>query len=306
VIFFICVWGIVAFLMDSTVCLTIWSVFAFLTSLFVAAVAIMTIIFAYYVRNHNQPGSMLACETRHGSILNMYNNVDQYLQQVDQGLCSQACPCGINNTQSANNWRSFYPNVYNTWTINPQSSVNSFGNCPSAVQSSAYNNAQRNYAMINNNPGNYNPSFRDNKFSGYWANIENKFQCTGFCNTTYINGNGQNITMVKYLFSDINRGIPATIGCKPAIFTWLSHFLDVWGALALTIATILFIVFLMALTYICCSRDAKYEREPIPVIPVPVPNQNRLTTENNPNVVLHNNNNNVVRPAGNVQELRQY
>jgi len=292
--------------MESNACLTIWLIFDFLASLFLAAIAIMSIVFAYYIRRYNQPGAMLSCKTHYGSILNMYNNVDQYLQQVDQGLCSQACPCGITNSASANNWKTYYSNVYNTWTVNPNSNVNNFGLCPSAVQSSAYNNAQNNYALMQPSNTSYNPSFNYSAFYPYWANIENKFNCTGFCNTTYTNGNGQSVSMVKYLFTDINRGIPSSIGCLPSIFTWLAHFLDVWGGIALTIATILFAMFILACTYVCCSRDAKYEREPIPVIPVAAPQQNRLVTDNNPNVVMNNQNPIIVRPAGQVQELRQY
>jgi len=300
VIFFIAVWGIIAFLMESNACVTIWLIFDFLATLFLAAIAIISIVFAYKIRQENQAGAMLSCRTRYGGILNMYNNMDQYLQQVDQGLCSTQCPCGITNPTSVNNWKTYYNSVYNTWTVNPTSNVNNFGLCPAAVQTSAYNNGQKNYALQNPvQNSSYNSSFNYTALFPYWAYFENKFNCTGFCNTTYINGNGQNISMVKYLFTDVNRGIPSTLGCLPSIFTWLTQFLDVWGGIALTIAALLFAVFLLACTYVCCSRDAKYEREPIPVIPVPVPNSNRLVTDNQPVIV---------RPGGigGQQELRQY
>jgi len=117
------------------------------------------------------------------------------------------------------------------------------------------------------------------------------------------------MTMVKYLFTDVNRGIPSSIGCKQSIFVWIAHFLDVWGGIALTVAVLMFIVFLLAMTYVCCSRDAKYENQPIPVIPIPAQNNNRLNTETNPNAPV------LVRPVDNNvaatnprqgQELRQY
>jgi len=281
-------------------------VFDFLASLFLAAIAILTIIFAYYIRDNNTPGAMLSCKTNYGSILNMYNNIDLYLQQVDQGLCSQSCPCNVSNASALKSWQTYYPS--NSFITNNVSGVNNFGLCPDKFQNSTYSIAQNKYALIPNNNTSYNPSFNYSLFAPYWANIENQFNCTGFCNTNYINGIGQNITMVKYLFSDINKGIPSSLGCLPSLYTWLEHFLEVWGAIALTVATIMFVVFILACTYVCCSRDAKYEREPVPVVPVPIPNQNRLVTDNNPNVVLNNQNPVIVRPAGNVgnQELRQY
>lgn len=100
--------------------------------------------------------------------------------------------------------RSFYPNVANTWTIDNSRGGISFPNCSQLAQNSVYNNAERNYHQLNPT-STYNSSFNQNEFANYWNKIENKFNCTGFCRTSYNNANNQNIQMIKYLFTDINR-----------------------------------------------------------------------------------------------------
>jgi hypothetical protein len=294
-IFVFSIIGIIAFLTGSSACLMLFAILAFLSSLFIAAIAILSLVMAYHARDFRSPGSMLSCTSNYDTVMSQYNVADNYLQQVDQGLCSQACPCKFTNPTTQNNYRAYYPMTYNTWTVNPTSGVSDFTNCPQAVQYSAYNNGQRNW-QLGNAGSNYNSNFDMVNFHNYWSRVENKFNCTGFCKTTYTNGNGQTLGMVKYLFSDINRGIPENIGCMPHLLTWIAKFLDVFGGLALTLALLMFIAFLLAATYVCCPRDKQYEREPIPVIPVQNTRPNVIET--NPNVV---------RAGGpGAQEMRQY
>lgn len=128
---------------------------------------------------------------------------DSFLPMVDQSLCSQACPCKFTNSNAQNNYRGFYPSIYNTWTIDQTKGVGGMQQCPETVQYNTYNNAQRNFQI--RNPGSANSSFNLPEYENYWNRIENKFNCTGYCNTTYITGNGQSYMIVKYLFSDVNR-----------------------------------------------------------------------------------------------------
>ena len=90
----------------------------------------------------------------------------------------------------------------------------------------------------------------------------------------------------------------------PHILTWYaSDWLDVFGGIGLTLAVLLvsifinnqFLALLYAATYLCCPSDKKYEREPVPVVPIP---NTRTVPENAP-----------VARAGEpvrAQELRQY
>ena len=72
------------------------------------------------------------------------------------------------------------------------------------MQQNAYNTAQANskkeYPYVD-----VDSSFELGRFYSAWAAIENTFNCTGFCKTNYVNSNNQNVTMVKYLFTNVNR-----------------------------------------------------------------------------------------------------
>ena len=131
----------------------------------------------------------------------MYSSADYFLQQADQGLCSPQCPCKFNNSTALDKFKQFYPQIEKTWSIN-SNGVTNFTNCSSQVQQNAYDTAQ---AKNKNQFANANSSFEIASFYSAWAAIENTFNCSGFCKTNYTNSNNTNITMIKYLFTDINR-----------------------------------------------------------------------------------------------------
>ena len=101
--------------------------------------------------------------------------------------------------------------------------------------------------MYKSNPNNTNFKINDfHNFHKYWKGIENRFKCTGWCTTKYTNPFSlQNDTMVKYVFSDINRGIVDYPGCLNRLSKWLPSLIS-------TIATLLLscgIVQLINLTF---------------------------------------------------------
>ena len=120
------------------------------------------------------------------------------------GLCSQQCPCNINNSTSLDNFRRFYPQIANTWTINNNVGATNFPGCSSQIQQNAYDTAQLNHKK-QFPTSDVNTSFELSSFYRSFAAIENTFNCTGFCQTNYINSNNQNTTIIKFLFTNINR-----------------------------------------------------------------------------------------------------
>ena len=72
------------------------------------------------------------------------------------------------------------------------------------------------------------------KFAQYWKNIEKRFNCVGFCQTSYysdrINGN---VPFAKYLFSDFRRGPVKHKGCFRLLMNWIIKALISFGSLGI-------------------------------------------------------------------------
>ncbi len=54
------------------------------------------------------------------------------------------------------------------------------------------------------------------------------------------------ITLSKYLFSDINRGIPENVGCIQILMHWLPGYLLAWGSVAMVLFGIEIVLFALA------------------------------------------------------------
>ena len=51
-----------------------------------------------------------------------------------------------------------------------------------------------------------------NDFMTFWGRIEKKFDCNGWCESSYTGEDGKYHIMTKYLFSDVNKGVSAIEG----------------------------------------------------------------------------------------------
>ena len=97
----------------------------------------------------------------------------------------------------------------------------------------------------------YNNSFKQDWFHTYYRHVEEYFQCTGFCSLTYNSSmTGTSMKIVKYLFSDVTKGIPKHFGCLDRILDWLFKTLNALGAVCLfmfVVEVILFIIVILLL-----------------------------------------------------------
>lgn len=164
-----------------------------LSLLFTGAIA----IFALIAGSVAKVSKTLGCESQYQGVLNIWKGVDYYLQQVDQSFCTAACPCLINNTTGFTN-NATVVGDYNTW--NKNGSFTAFQNCSQSVIDSVN-------VKYNSNPDTNKFPINSTAFAQFWEKVEMRFNCTGFCNTTYINPSfpTRTATMYKYLFSNINR-----------------------------------------------------------------------------------------------------
>jgi hypothetical protein len=133
--------------------------------------------------------------------------------------------------------------VPKTWTIDRTDGATSFQNCAGAVQRNVYSRS-----TSTNTAFDPDLTFDPIEFASYMGRIERQFNCAGWCNVAYIHPVTNRATMIsKYLFSDINRGVPNTMGCIGPVLNWLPSYLTAVGAIAIVAFGIQLLVFLLAL-----------------------------------------------------------
>ena len=91
-----------------------------------------------------------------------------------------------------------------TTPVNVPEATNYQGCIANNVQNDTYASFQAQLVLANS-PTNAT-DFKQSLFAEYFADIETKFNCTGWCanEATYTRG-GNSYTINKYLFSDINK-----------------------------------------------------------------------------------------------------
>ena len=210
------------------------------------------------------------CNGDFDGFLSIWNAIDSYMYAVDSLFCSDACPCYLNDTTSVYySSNSSTAPYYNLWTTSDKtSSPIRFQDCKDEV----IGQAKAEYYITN---AYFNNTFNDKKFYDYFANIEKKFKCTGFCGTNYFNGKTQtNQKIVKYLFSDISeQGIPEHFGCFPFIIGWLRRTLNAIAGLGIVLFVVLIICIIAAVLLLLKSgvdEDEDEEQKPRTYVKPPV------------------------------------
>lgn len=194
--------------------------------------------FALIAGSYKNIEKYLGCRTELPRMFKAWSSLDQYFINLDQLLCSngtypeidgiKACPCNINEKGMKIFNGSIITNPYieqKVWTISP-SGTNVVDKCPS------FDLVTQNFNEFDSIYGRRD-QIDSKKFKKYWKKIEKKFDCTGFCNTVYVDSLNQPRKMYKYLFSGIERGIPEHYGCMNEIMKYLHRLLLSYGSFAL-------------------------------------------------------------------------
>ena len=94
----------------------------------------------------------------------------------------------------------------------------------------------------------------------YWEYIENKFNCVGWCQTTYTHksdfteGAEKEGMLMKYLFSGINRGIVKHSGCLNKLIDWIRPRLLAIGLVEFFAACVMVLTLVLGICLICKNR----------------------------------------------------
>lgn len=152
-----------------------------------------------------------------------FTDLDKFLIKLDQTLCNDECICYIRNIQDYLSKTN--PVLVNQWSYNDkQGPVNIQGCLIKDVdrEMRSANISQQEMFFYRNNKD--NEIFNFNEFISFWRGIENDLQCSGFCVTSYLNSYGVRTNFSKYLFSDVNLGVPKTRGCYTLIKDWVNDY----------------------------------------------------------------------------------
>ena len=264
--------GFIAIITTKTGCLIILAILLFLGYLFVLFLAIIIFI-GTRTRYWNEG---LGCDTKYKGIYRAWRGIDVYIQAVDETFCGQSCKCYFNRTTytlfSRNTTTAPYLATWYTQdiAIKPKR----IQDCPKSAYKNAYNKYLERNAYFKYN-------FKQKWFDKYFGHVEDFFKCTGFCSLTYFNEYTQTTNkVVKYLFSDVTKGIPLYFGCLPRFLDWLRKTLNAVAAMLLFVFVFLFVLFIIVLLLICENKNNDDENE-----------------ENDEEEIEENNKNSKVKPA---------
>ena len=245
--------GFIAIITTTTGCLVILSILLFLGFLFVLFLSIIIFI-GTQTRYWNEA---LGCDSKYKGIYRAWRGVDVYIQAVDEIFCGETCKCYFNRTTYTLFSRNTTTAPYlPTWyTQNIAVRAKRIQDC----SKSAYKNVYNKYLERN---AYFKYKLKQKWFDKYFGHVEDFFKCTGFCSLTYFNEDTQTSNkIVKYLFSDVTKGIPLYFGCLPRFLDWLRKTLNAVAAMLLFVFVFLFILFIIVLMLICENKNNEDEND---------------------------------------------
>ena len=209
---------------------------------------------------YHKVDGLLGCDSEHTGVLKMWDNVDEYFKLVHSTFCSPACPCYNNNYKLFNVnifTKKYYEEKEPSWLLKEDEYkyMTKYQRCSPEIKEDVLR-------MYNSNPNNTRTPIKADKFNDYWKGIEERFDCTGWCKTKYKNVyTGKEETMVKYAFSDVQRGVVKYPGCLNRLLTWLIGLLAAVGACLLVAGVLQLINLIIAIMML--GRPQEEDQLPI-------------------------------------------
>ena len=196
----------------------------------------------------------IGCNTKYKGIFKYWENIDKLFEAVDVSLCSIDCPCDFTNSIT----KEFTDNLttreyFDTYVVDGYNEA--FQKCPETLQ----NKVKNYFEEYEKDNGNKLSKLNIKKFAQYWKYIENKFNCVGWCQTTYIHnseltGNTDKKGMlIKYLFSGLNRGIPKHIGCLHQMIEYVRPRLLAIGLVEFFVSIVMIFTWILAICMLCAK-----------------------------------------------------
>lgn len=199
---------------------------------------------------------VVGCETENTGLKSIWKNMDEYFILANSMFCSDLCPCTLTqSTMNAfENSRFASDTFVNSKYYSGSGGASSIRDC----NEKAVADIMRLYVS---NPNNTMRHLDHEKFIKYWEKIEKKFDCTGWCKTNYKNVfTLQNEKMYKYVFSDVNRGVPKYPGCLNRILKWIHTYTSIIASFLLFSAFLGTFNLILACTFIGIRKIEKQRK----------------------------------------------
>lgn len=205
----------------------------------------------------------IGCQTKFKGIFKYWDEIDQYIIAADTALCGANCPCDMSkySIQMYKN-NPITKEMFNAYFNIKENDIKDISSDSMIkIQSCADKTTLRSNFKLKLKEKNID-GFNGKIFEGFWEHIENKFECTGFCRTIYEPDNTslgyyqapntltnapKQRELIKYIFSDVNKGMPKHRGCMIQIMKWLPKMLISFGSFALFASIVQICLLVLAL-----------------------------------------------------------
>ena len=171
--------------------------------------------------------------------------------QADKYLCGDDCPCEKNDINEQMYMSD--PLAYDLYN-------NSYNIKENKENEKTYKNIQE--CSKYNEISSTDKIKVNKKFAQYWKNIEKRFNCVGFCQTSYYDENkNRNVPFTKYLFSDFTRGPVKHKGCFRLLMNWVIKALISFGSLGIAGSLIQILIVFAGINMLKEENDNDYQNQ---------------------------------------------
>ena len=198
------------------------------------------------------------CKNEFAGVFEPFRHLDDLFMLIDESLCSNQCKCHFSNFSALEELYDYYEENnkdFSQFIAIDDDGVTSFDQCDlktiDSVLTKYYEQNSEHRKKIGN--------IRIDKLASYWEKVENKFKCSGWCEIHYqpiINYHEtEKRKIIKYLFSDVNRGIVSNRGCMSALIDWLPKMMLKFGSVLLVVSLVMiFECFLLSSIFCDCFK----------------------------------------------------
>lgn len=222
----------------------IFIMFNFLSTILTFAVGVYALV-ASQISNNDLTQT---CKVNYKGMFDNFRYLDEIFTKANTELCSDGCKCNLTDELALEEFEQSGGAVFDEYNnkINDNKAINgavNFQNC------SNYESIMLDISkdkIFNDKIGSIAGNKKE-KFATYWKRIEEKFNCAGWCQKYYKDESSNNRTIIKYLFSDINRGIPKST-CMNPFKNWMVRMLKAYGGLMVIDSFFQGVVWVLAIT----------------------------------------------------------
>lgn len=185
----------------------------------------------------------IGCDEESTGLLTIWDNIDEYFILAHSLVCSPLCPCTMTYETAAKfNEHRFAHSYLDTMVENADYFRTSDKKSKFNIDYCDRSAQHQIFKMYESNPNNTMTDLNYRKFKKYFKKIEENFECSGWCTTSYTNAfTLKKQKMYKYIFSDINKGVVKYPGCLNRVLYFVYVFTSICASFLLFCGALLLV-----------------------------------------------------------------